>query len=73
MKTLLNRKLTIVFAALQCISSVKAQVSNPQSKIKDYKFKNNLLLRMKQNQSLKKPTGSCQLAVITSEYNLVIK
>ena len=54
MKTLLNKIFTITLAAaFLCITSIKAQVSNPQTKIKDYKFKNNLLLRMKQNQGLK--------------------
>ncbi len=48
MKTLLNKIFTIALAAaFLCNISAKAQVSNPQSKIKDYKLKNNSLLRMK--------------------------
>ena len=59
MKTLLKKILTITLA-LSCIISTKAQVSNPQSKIKDYKLKHDLLLRIKQNQHLKNQTKTLE-------------
>ena len=52
MKALL-KKIFVISFAFTCITSTKAQVSNPQSKIKDYKLKHDLLLHMKQNQHLK--------------------
>jgi len=54
MKTLLKKIFEITIAtAFLCKLPVEAQVSNPQLKIKDYKFKNNPLLQMKQNQHAK--------------------
>ena len=54
MKTLLIKIFTITLAAaFICKRSAEAQVLNPQSKIKDCKFKNNPLLHIKQNQSAK--------------------
>ncbi len=54
MKTLLKKIFVITLAAMfLCITLVEAQVSNPQSKIKDYKLKHDLLLRIKQNQKTK--------------------